>query len=72
MMLFRCKAVDVHFAVHVLFFPQDYEVQMQLLFDVILCVLAEVVLVEVLKFDCLLDEVLLKLLFSLVDVGGYL
>ena len=40
--------------------------------DVVFGVLAEVVLVEVLKFDGLFDEVLLKLLFLFVDVGGYL
>ena len=45
---------------------------MQLLFDVLFDVLTKVILVEVLKFDGLLDEVLLKLLFLLVDVGGYL
>ena len=40
--------------------------------DVIFGVVAEVIFVEVLKFDGLLDEVLVKLLFLLVDVGGYL
>ena len=40
--------------------------------DVIFGVLTEVVFVEVLKLDGLLDEVLLKLLFFLVDVGGNL
>ena len=45
---------------------------MATLITVVLGVLTDFVFVEVLKFDCLLDEVLLKLLFLLVDVGGYL
>ena len=67
----RCCSGDVNFSIDVplvetMKFRSDGSL------DVVLGVLAEVIFIEVLKFDGLLDEVLLKLLFFLVDVGGYL
>ena len=71
MLLFWCQTVDVNLTVDVLL-AKTVKFRCDGSLDVILGVLTEVVFVEVLKFDGLLDEVLLKLLFLLVDVGGYL
>ena len=70
-LLFRCQAVEVNFTVDVLL-VKTVKFRCNGCLDVVLGVLVEVIFVEVLKFDCLLDEVLLKLLFLLVDVGGHL
>ena len=70
-LLFWCQVVDVNFFVDVLL-AKAMKFRGNGCFDVILGVLAEVILVEVLKLDGLLDDVLLKLLFLLVDVGGNL
>ena len=71
-MLFRCQAANVNFIIDVLLAKTVKFIRSDGGLDVVFSVLAEVVFVEVLKFDGLLDEVLLKLLFLLVDVGGYL
>ena len=68
MLLLGCQAVDVNFLIDVLL-AKTVKFRCDGGLDVILGVPTEVILVEVLKFNCLLDEVLLKLLF-LIDVGG--
>ena len=65
------QTVDVHFTIDVLL-SKTVKFRCWCSLDVIRCILAEVVLIEVVHLDGLLDEVLLKLLFLLVDVGGYL
>ena len=70
-LLVRCQAVDVHFLIDVLL-PKAVKFRCDGCLDVIFSVLTEVVLVEVLKFNGLLDDVLLKLLLLLVDVGSCL
>ena len=70
-LLFRCQAVDVNFSVDVPF-VETVKLRCDGSLDVVLGVLNEVVFIEVLKLDGLLDEVLLKLLFFVVDVNGYL
>ena len=70
-LLFWCQTVDVNFTVDVLL-AKTVKFRCDDSLDVIFGVLTEVVFVEVQKFDGLLDEVLLKLLFFHVDVGGYL
>ena len=69
--MFWCQAVDVHFSVDVSL-AETVKLGCNGSLDVIFGVLAEAIFIEVLKFDGLLDEVLLKLLFLLVNVGGYL
>ena len=71
MLLLWRQAIDVNFAIDVLF-SKTVKFRCNCGFDVIFGVLAEVILVEVLNFDGLLGEVLLMLLFFLVDVCGYL
>ena len=64
-LLFWCQAVNVNSTIDVLL-AETVKFRCDGCLDVILGVLTEVVLiVEVLRFDCLLDEVLLKLLFFL-------
>ena len=71
MLLFWRQAVDVNLTVDVLL-AKTVKFRCDGSLDVVHGVLTDVVFVEVLKFDGLFDEVLLKLLFLLVDIGGYL
>ena len=70
-LLFWCQVVDVNFLIDVLL-AKTMKFRCYGTLDVVLSVLTEVNLIEVLKFDGLLDAVLLKLLFLLIDVGSYL
>ena len=69
LLLLWCQAVDVNLSIDVPF-VEIVKFRCDSSLNVVLRVLTEVILIEVLKFDGLLDEVLLKLLFFLVDVGG--
>ena len=71
MLLLRCQAVDVHFLIDVLL-AEAMKFRCDGCLDVIFGVLTEVIFIEVLKLNSLLDDVFLKLLLLLVDVGGYL
>ena len=61
-LLFWCQAVDVDFSIDVSL-AETVKLRCDGSLDVILGVLTEVILIEILKFDGLLDEVLLSCSF---------